>query len=89
MSSSTLRRRRLMPAAPAAASLVVAGCASWPEVRADYDHSADFGKYRTYGPGLGYGGFYGAPWGGARVFDGYSFVAGQSARVALSRGTLQ
>jgi hypothetical protein len=32
-----------------AASLVVAGCASGPEVRADYDHSADFGKYRTYG----------------------------------------
>lgn len=31
----------------AAASL--AGCASGPDVRADYDRSADFGKYRTFG----------------------------------------
>jgi Domain of unknown function (DUF4136) len=41
--------RLALPATLAAASLVVAGCASGPEVRADYDHSADFGKYRTYG----------------------------------------
>ena len=206
MFSSRLLCRHPLPASLAAASLFVAGCASGPEVRADYDHSADFGKYRTYGfisqtppppigqpefkplplqaiqsaaaremesrgykpsatpdlllvfngkleeridiestrthgPGWGYGGFYGAPWGGgpevwtrnykvgtlvmdivdrdnrqsvyqggvegivskqmlqdpraslteavARVFDGYPFVAGQSARVARTQGTLQ
>lgn len=112
----------------AVAALVLAGCASGPDVRADYDKAADFGKYRTfgfvaqagtdtgdfkslstqilqnaaarqmesrgytrsdnpdlvinfkgrleekvdvestpapyYGPGWGYGGWYGAPWGG-------------------------
>ena len=49
MSSSELLRRLALPATLAAASLVVASCASGPEVRADYDRSADFGKYRTYG----------------------------------------
>jgi Domain of unknown function (DUF4136) len=49
MYSSKLLRRHALAAMLAAASLVVAGCASGPEVRADYDHSADFGKYRTYG----------------------------------------
>lgn len=44
-----LLRRLALPATLAAASLVVASCASGPEVRADYDHAADFGKYRTYG----------------------------------------
>jgi hypothetical protein len=33
----------------ALAGLALAGCASGPDVRADYDKSADFGKYRTYG----------------------------------------
>lgn len=33
----------------AVASVWLAGCASGPEVRADYDKAADFGKYRTYG----------------------------------------
>ena len=28
---------------------LLAGCASGPDIRADYDKSADFGKYRTYG----------------------------------------
>jgi len=32
-----------------AASLALSGCASGPDVRADYDKSVDFGKYRTYG----------------------------------------
>ena len=199
MFSSRLLCGLALPATLAAASLLVAGCASGPEVRADYDHSADFGRYRTYGfvsqampspvaqpefrslalqaiqsaaaremesrgyrpsttpdllldfngrledradiesaplygPGLGYGGWYGAPWGGGqevrtrhykvgtlimdivdhkkrqsvyqggvegivskemlqepraslreavtRVFEGYPFVAGQSAPVA-------
>ncbi len=31
------------------AAMVLAGCASGPDVRADYDKAADFGKYRTYG----------------------------------------
>ena len=30
-------------------ALALGGCASGPDVRADYDHSADFGQYRTYG----------------------------------------
>jgi hypothetical protein len=33
----------------ALAVLALAGCASGPDIRADYDKSADFGKYRTYG----------------------------------------
>ena len=33
----------------AAAALVLGGCASGPDVRSDYDRSADFGKYRTFG----------------------------------------
>ena len=49
MFSSRPLRRLALPATLAAASLLVAGCASGPEVRADYDHAADFGKYRTYG----------------------------------------
>jgi len=40
-------RFRLAPAVLAA--IVLAGCASGPDVRADYDKAADFGKYRTYG----------------------------------------
>jgi hypothetical protein len=31
------------------AALALGGCASGPDVRADYDRSADFGQYRTYG----------------------------------------
>jgi hypothetical protein len=29
--------------------LVLASCASGPDIRADYDRAADFGKYRSYG----------------------------------------
>ena len=43
-SSRTSRRVALM-----AAMFVVAGCASTPSVRSDYDKSADFGRYRTFG----------------------------------------
>jgi len=32
-----------------AVTIVVAGCASTPTVRSDYDRSADFGRYRTFG----------------------------------------
>ena len=35
--------------APVIAALLAVGCASGPDVRGDYDRSADFGKYRTYG----------------------------------------
>ncbi|HEX6572723.1 MAG TPA: DUF4136 domain-containing protein [Steroidobacteraceae bacterium] len=49
MSHSRLLRRLAAPATLAAAALLVAACATGPEVRADYDHSADFGQYRTYG----------------------------------------
>jgi hypothetical protein len=40
---------RLVPLPAIAATLMLAACASGPDVRADYDKSADFGKYRTYG----------------------------------------
>lgn len=124
----TFLRRIAGPAALAAASIVAVACTSGPTVRADYDHAADFGRYRTYGfvtpsvsgpefkslalqtiqgaaaremesrgykpsptpdllldfngkleeridiestpgamPGPGYGGWYGAPWGGGGV----------------------
>ena len=42
----------LMPrfaATLAIAAVVLAGCASGPDIRADYDKAADFGKYRTFG----------------------------------------
>jgi hypothetical protein len=31
------------------AALALTGCASGPDIRADYDKAADFSKYRTYG----------------------------------------
>jgi hypothetical protein len=31
------------------AALALSGCSSGPDVRADFDKSADFGKYRTFG----------------------------------------
>lgn len=47
MFNSKFLRRLALPATLAAAALVVAACVSGPEVRADYDHAADFGRYRT------------------------------------------
>jgi hypothetical protein len=41
--------RPAMRAALAFGLLALAGCASGPEIRADYDRAADFGKYRSYG----------------------------------------
>jgi len=38
-----------LAAAGLACGALLAGCASGPEIRGDYDKSADFGKYRTYG----------------------------------------
>jgi hypothetical protein len=31
------------------AAVALAGCETGPDIRADYDKAADFGKYRTYG----------------------------------------
>ena len=36
-------------AALVASAALLAGCASGPDVRADYDRAADFSKFRTYG----------------------------------------
>jgi hypothetical protein len=41
--------RRLLITCTGLAAITLVGCASGPEIRADYDPSADFGKYRTYG----------------------------------------
>ena len=41
-------RRVTAPAALLGLILLATGCASGPDVRGDYDKSADFGKYRTY-----------------------------------------
>jgi hypothetical protein len=40
---------RLLITCAGLAAITLCGCASGPEIRADYDRSADFGKYRTYG----------------------------------------
>ena len=42
------RSMRPLAILAAIAILAVAGCASGPDVRGDWDKSADFGKYRTY-----------------------------------------
>ena len=38
-----------LAASALATAALIGGCATGPDVRADYDKSADFGKYRTYG----------------------------------------
>jgi hypothetical protein len=42
-------RRVAAATACVAVALLGAGCASGPDIRADYDRAADFGKFRTYG----------------------------------------
>jgi hypothetical protein len=42
-------RRLAAAAALVATALLATGCASGPDIRADYDREADFGKYRTFG----------------------------------------
>jgi hypothetical protein len=44
----TSLRRVTVAAALLGVALLATGCASGPDIRADYDKSADFGKYRTY-----------------------------------------
>jgi hypothetical protein len=41
--------RNLLPLAVAASLLVLGGCASGPDVRVEYDRSADFTHYQTFG----------------------------------------
>ncbi|MGA9165346.1 MAG: DUF4136 domain-containing protein [Thiobacillus sp.] len=41
--------KTVLPLAVAALLLVLGGCASGPDVRVDYDRSADFTQYRTFG----------------------------------------
>jgi len=48
MHTSTFRRVAAATTL-AAVALLGAGCASGPDIRADYDRAADFGKYRTFG----------------------------------------
>jgi hypothetical protein len=38
-----------LTATVALAALAIIGCTSGPDIRADYDRAADFGKYRSYG----------------------------------------
>lgn len=42
-------RRLAASTALVAVALLAAGCASGPDIRADYDRAADFSQYRTYG----------------------------------------
>ena len=44
----TLRRNHLRFVAVLVAAAALTGCASGPDVRGDYDRSADFSKYKTY-----------------------------------------
>lgn len=41
--------KNLLPLAVAASLLVLGGCASGPDVRVEYDRSADFTHYQTFG----------------------------------------
>jgi hypothetical protein len=47
--SSLSRRPAYLATALIAVALLATGCASGPDIRADYDRSTDFGKYRTFG----------------------------------------
>lgn len=49
MLSRITSRRLGATTALLAVALLASGCASGPNVRADFDRTADFGKYRTYG----------------------------------------
>ena len=44
-----LNLRSRLTATLAVAAIALAGCASGPDIQADYDKAVDFGKYRTYG----------------------------------------
>lgn len=64
-----------LPLAAAAALLSLGGCASAPDVRADYDRSADFTAYRTFG--------FASPLGTDR--GGYQSVVSQHLKQATQR----
>ena len=49
MRAHSIPRRPGFAVALVAAAALAGGCASGPDVRGDYDRSADFSQYRTYG----------------------------------------
>ncbi len=65
----------LMPLAVAASALALSGCASVPEVRANFDRSTDFTLYQTFG--------FVSPLGTDR--GGYQSLVSQSLKVATQR----
>ncbi|MBL8349112.1 MAG: DUF4136 domain-containing protein [Burkholderiaceae bacterium] len=71
----TDRKRFLGLLAAAAALLALAGCATAPEVRADYDRTADFASYQTFG--------FASPLGTDR--GGYQSVVSQHLKASTQR----
>jgi Domain of unknown function (DUF4136) len=69
-----LSLRRLLPFI-AASLLVLAGCASAPDVRVDYDRTADFTRYKTFG--------FASPLGTDR--GGYQSIVSQHLKAATQR----
>lgn len=67
--------KSLLPLAMAASWLALAGCASAPEVRANFDQSVDFKQYQTFG--------FVSPLGTDR--GGYQSLVSQSLKAATQR----
>jgi len=65
----------VLPLAIAALLLALGGCASGPDVRVDYDRSADFTQYQTFG--------FVSPLGTDR--DGYQSIVSQHLKAATQR----
>ena len=66
---------RRLPAAAATLMLLLGGCASVPEVRVDFDRSADFTQYKTFG--------FASPLGTDR--GGYQSIVSQYLKAATQR----
>jgi hypothetical protein len=67
--------KTVLPFAVAAALLALGGCASGPDVRVDYDRSADFKQYKTFG--------FASPLGTDR--NGYQSIVSQYLTAATQR----
>jgi len=67
--------KTVLPLAVAALLLALGGCASAPDVRVDYDRSADFTQYQTFG--------FASPLGTDR--DGYQSIVSQHLKAATQR----